>query len=178
MKRFALAAAAILSISAFAQARVEVVVPPPPSVRFEVQPPLVQVQPGIQVVPQSQDEVFLHDGWYWTRRGGRWWRARDWRGGWAVMEPRYVPAPLYRIPEGRYRMWREEQREQRREWHDQERMQRERAREQQREWHEQQREQQRERGEQRREGREPERERDHEYDRGERRRERGEHDDR
>jgi hypothetical protein len=91
-----------------------------PSIRFEAPPPLVVVEPGIEVVPDQPDEVFYVDGWYWTRRDGRWFRTRDYRGQWVVAERRIVPERLFGVPEGRYRRWHgerrhEERREERRE---------------------------------------------------------------
>jgi len=93
-----------LAMPAWAQ-NVVVVAPPPPAIRFEVPPPVVEVNPGVQVVSDQDEEVFVVDGWYWTRRGDHWFRARDHRGGWVVAEPRVVPAPLVRIPPGRYKHW-------------------------------------------------------------------------
>src|SRR6185295_18778232 len=69
-------------------------------------PPLVLVEPGIQIVPYYPDEVFFVDSWYWVRRENRWFRARDYHGGWA-----YVSAPpraLVRIPYGKYKHWKSE----------------------------------------------------------------------
>jgi hypothetical protein len=81
-----------------------------PSIRFEQPPPLVVAEPGIQVVPDQSDEIFYMDGWYWTRRGGHWFRTHDYRGQWVVAERRVVPERLYDVPEGRYRHWHAEQR--------------------------------------------------------------------
>ena len=75
-----------------------------PVVRFEVAPPVVEVQPGVQVVEDYDEEVFLVDGRYWMRaRDGRWYRANDYRGGWIVAEPRVVPPRLVRLPPGHYK---------------------------------------------------------------------------
>jgi len=71
-----------------------------------VAPPLVVVQPGIQVVENWDDEVFVHGGWYWVRRGPVWYRARGPQARFVVVEPRYVPAPLVRLPPGQYRHYR------------------------------------------------------------------------
>jgi hypothetical protein len=68
-------------------------------------PQLVVVQPGIQVVPDQDVEVFFADGFYWTRNDGRWYRSRSHRGGW-VYADRGVPPGLQRMPPGRYRHWR------------------------------------------------------------------------
>ena len=45
-----------------------------PTVRFETAPQLVEVSPGVQVVPEYGEEVFFVDGWYWCRAGGAWFR--------------------------------------------------------------------------------------------------------
>src|SRR5215467_407861 len=85
-----------------ARAQVSVLIAAP-AIRFEVAPPLVVVSPGIQVVPEYEQEVFFVDGWYWYRSGPYWYRTRDHRGGWVVVERRYVPATLVKIPPGRYK---------------------------------------------------------------------------
>jgi len=91
----------LLIFALLMQVQVRVTVP---AVRFEVAPPVVEVQPGVMVVRDYGEEVFLVDGRYWMRTGdGRWYRANDYRGGWVVVEPRAVPAPIVRLPPGRYR---------------------------------------------------------------------------
>ncbi len=90
-----------------------IVAPPPsvryvaPSVRFEAPPPLVTVQPGVQVVEDSEQEVFFVDGYYWhAGADGTWWHTRDHRGGWVVAPRRAVPGALVRFPRGQYRHYR------------------------------------------------------------------------
>ena len=91
----------LLIFALLMQVQVRVTVP---TVRFEVAPPVVEVQPGVMVVRDYGEEVFLVDGRYWMHtRDGRWYRANDYRGGWAVVEPRVVPAPIVRLPPGRYK---------------------------------------------------------------------------
>ena len=112
MKTTILTLGLFLAAPASAQVHVTVGVPSPPhptitvtapSVTFVAPPPLVTVEPGIQVVADHDDEIFFHDSWYWLRRDGRWWRTHDHRGGWAVVEESYVPAPLIRVAPGHYR---------------------------------------------------------------------------
>ena len=79
-----------------------------PAIRFETAPPLVEVSPGVQVVPDYDHEVFFVDGWYWYRSGPTWYRTRDHRGGWVVVHRREVPRGLVRIPPGRYKHYRAE----------------------------------------------------------------------
>ena len=91
----------LLIFALMMQVQVRVTVP---TVRFEVAPPVVEVQPGVMVVRDYGEEVFLVEGRYWMHtRDGRWYRANDYRGGWVVVEPRVVPAPIVRIPPGRYK---------------------------------------------------------------------------
>lgn len=67
-------------------------------------PQLVIVQPGIQVVPDVDYEVFFVNGFYWTRHEGGWYRSRSPRAGWVYM-PRNVPPGLTRMPPGHYKRW-------------------------------------------------------------------------
>ena len=79
-----------------------------PTVRFETAPVLVEVSPGVQVVPDYDQEVFFVRGWYWYRSGPHWYHTRDHRGGWVVANRREVPRGLVHIPPGRYRHYRAE----------------------------------------------------------------------
>lgn len=98
-----LAAAALAPAPARAQVAVDI------RLGFPAPPPLVVVQPGVQVVPDYDEEVFFSDGWYWLRRDERWYRTRDYRGGWVVVPRRTVPARLYGMPPGHYKHWHKEQ---------------------------------------------------------------------
>ncbi len=71
-----------------------------------VRPPLVVVQPGVQVVEDFDDEVFFVEGAYWARRGDRWYWSRTPGAAFVVVEPRRVPAAIVRIPPGQYKKWR------------------------------------------------------------------------
>ena len=73
-----------------------------------VAPPLVVVQPGIQVVEGLPEEVFFHRGWYWCRRPNGWYRARSPRDRFDWIEARRVPGALVRVPPGHYRNWHHE----------------------------------------------------------------------
>ena len=77
-----------------------------PTVRFETAPQLVEVSPGVQVVPEYGEEVFFVDGWYWCRAGGAWFRTRDYRGGWVVAERAYVPTIIVKTKPGKYKYYR------------------------------------------------------------------------
>jgi hypothetical protein len=78
------------------------------SIHFDlpvVLPALVVIEPGIQVVPDVNEEVFFVDGFYWVRRDTRWYRSHDHRKGWVVIEERGVPGRLVKYPQGHYRKW-------------------------------------------------------------------------
>lgn len=94
-----LVAAFLFTPSARAQVTIEIRLP---VIRFEAAPPLVVVSPGIQVVEDYGDEVYFVDSWYWVRHDGRWYRARDHRGGWVFVE-RGVPTRLVKLQPGKYK---------------------------------------------------------------------------
>ena len=105
MRTIALALAVLLGLPALARAQASV------DIRVNlpaILPPLVVVQPGVQVVPEMQEEVFFHDGYYWVRRDGRWYRSADHRHGWMIVPPQRVPPPIVALPPGRYRNWKAE----------------------------------------------------------------------
>jgi hypothetical protein len=43
-------------------------------------PPLVEVQPGVRVVRDLDEEIFFANGRYWVRRDDRWYSTRNPRG--------------------------------------------------------------------------------------------------
>ncbi len=95
-----LLALTLLSFPAAAQIRVEVGLP---MIRFEARPPLVVVEPGIQVVQDYDDEVYVVDNVYWMRRGGRWYRSPDHRGHWVNARREAVPVRIVHYAPGQYR---------------------------------------------------------------------------
>ncbi len=107
--------AGLLAASA-AQAQVNVQIQIPlPTITFQAPPPLVVIQPGVQVVENSDEEVFFTDGYYWSRRDTRWFRTRTHDGRWEVVETRYVPRTIAVIPAGQYSRWKHEEKLERRE---------------------------------------------------------------
>jgi len=68
-------------------------------------PGVVEVKPGIWVVPNWETEVFYSDGWYWTRYEGRWYRGSGRRNGWHTVEAQHVPRYVASAPPGRYVQW-------------------------------------------------------------------------
>jgi hypothetical protein len=82
---------------------------PPPIVVAE--PPEAVMIPGLQVyfVPQLEFDVFFYNGYWWSPRGSRWYRARAYNGPWKVVTKRYVPAPVYRVPNDYRNVYEKEQ---------------------------------------------------------------------
>lgn len=102
----ALVAAALVLLPALASAQVNIDIGVQlPQIHFEAPPPLVVVTPGVQVVENYNEDLYVADGYYWVRRDGRWYRARDHRGGWVLVEERVVPVEVARIPPGHYKKW-------------------------------------------------------------------------
>jgi hypothetical protein len=70
-----------------------------------VLPQLVVITPGVQVVPDVDEEVFFLDGFYWVRQPKGWYRSRSHRHGWVLVPARGVPARLVAIPAGKYKRY-------------------------------------------------------------------------
>ena len=102
MKTFLLALTVVIAAPVFAQVQVKIDLP---TIVFPAPPPLVVIQPGVQVVEDNDDEVFFVDNWYWHRRGGRWFRNQTHNGTWVVVEDRFVPGPIVQFQPGHYRRW-------------------------------------------------------------------------
>jgi hypothetical protein len=102
MRTLLLSLAVLIGLPAVARAQA--------SVSFQlnlpvVLPQLVVVSPGVQVVPDVDEEVFLVDGYYWVRRDGGWYRSRSHRHGWVFVPARRVPARIAGFPPGKYKRW-------------------------------------------------------------------------
>jgi hypothetical protein len=130
-------------------------------VNVNLGPPVVAVEPPAMVlVPRTQVffapglelDIFFHNGYWWSPRGDRWYRARSHSGPWQVVERRLVPAPVIRVPKGYRTMYVKERHIPYREWRD-----RHERREQRREMKEERRERKEELREHRQEERERER---------------------
>jgi hypothetical protein len=81
--------------------------PPPPRMVFRTQPHVVyEAAPQVYVVddPACGDrDCFRYAGYWYTFSAGYWYRAHSWRGPFAVVHPRMVPAAIYRVPPGRWK---------------------------------------------------------------------------
>ena len=85
-------------LDAVAEVRVNVNLGPPPIVVAE--PPEMVLVPGSEVyfVPGVDYDVFFYNGFWWSPRGARWYRARAYNGPWRVFPRRAIPPPVFRVP--------------------------------------------------------------------------------
>jgi len=81
-----------------AQVQVDINIGPPPIV--VAAPPAVVMVPRSKVyfVPDPYVDVFFYNGYWWSPRGNRWYRSRAYKGPWGVVDQRYVPGPVHRVP--------------------------------------------------------------------------------
>jgi len=81
--------------------------PPPPAVSFHAAPHRIYDRRShVYVVddPGTSDyDTFQYGGYYWLFNDGYWYRSRTWRGGFQVVQPRYVPAQIYSVPTTRWK---------------------------------------------------------------------------
>lgn len=65
--------------------------PPPP--RIFIKPPEIIVIPGspVFVAPHPDVDIFFYDDYWWSPRGDRWYRSREYNGPWREMDHRYIP---------------------------------------------------------------------------------------
>jgi hypothetical protein len=70
-----------------------------PAVTFAA-PPDVVVIPGTNVymVPDMDVDVLFYQGYWWRPYEGRWYRSRDYKGGWSYVSPRRIPRGLRALP--------------------------------------------------------------------------------
>lgn len=104
LSAIALAAGFTNAAPAFAEVGVNVNVGIP--VAVAPQPVYIEEPPDMVVIPRSSVyfapgvsvDLFFYDNYWWHHRGDRWYRAGAYNGPWTTVRPRYVPAPVYRVP--------------------------------------------------------------------------------
>ena len=107
MLSFALAA--ILATTAFARTSIQVnigLAPPPPAIVFHRPPPMVFVpEQQVYVVggPDFAYDCFRFGAYFYLYNEGWWYRARRYGGPYRVVEARYVPRPIWFVPQARWR---------------------------------------------------------------------------
>lgn len=71
----------------------------PPAVVIAEPPEVVAVpQSMVYFAPGVSVELLFFDGYWWTPKEGRWFRARGYDGPWTIVGPRSVPAEIVRLP--------------------------------------------------------------------------------
>lgn len=81
-----------------AEINVNLNIGPPPIVVSA--PPEVVMMPesGVYFVPDVNYDVFFYNGYWWSPRGDRWYRASRYNGPWGVIQRSYVPVHLVKVP--------------------------------------------------------------------------------
>ena len=75
--------------------------PPPPVVVVRSEPRLVYVSDArcwVVADERWSDDCFKHGRYWYTWHDGWWYRAKSWRGPYRVIETRYVPVAVHRVP--------------------------------------------------------------------------------
>jgi uncharacterized membrane protein YgcG len=70
-------------------------------------PPEVVLVPGSQVyfVPGVDFDVFFYNGYWWSPRGDRWYRAQAYNGPWGIVNRRFIPRAVFRVPHDYRRLY-------------------------------------------------------------------------
>ncbi len=78
---------------------INIPLPPPPPFLFP-KPPKIIVVPRSEVViaPHPEVDVFFYGDYWWSPRGNRWYRSRDYNGPWNRVSSRYVPSHIRGVP--------------------------------------------------------------------------------
>jgi hypothetical protein len=80
--------------------------PPPPVVVVREKPHTVYVRDAnVWVVEDRRwgDDCFRVGRYWYTWHSGYWYRARSWRGPFRVIEERYVPVAIHKVPARHWR---------------------------------------------------------------------------
>ncbi len=79
--------------------------PPPPPIVYEAPPPMVY-DPDAEVYvvenPYNGCDEFRYGPYWYVYTGNYWYRARSYRGPFAVVDVRYVPRRVFAVPAGRW----------------------------------------------------------------------------
>jgi len=98
----------VLAFPVTAMAGVDVSISLPPLIVFAAPPEVVVIpETYVYVVPDSREEIYFYNGWWWRPWEGRWYRSRHYASGWAYYQR--VPSFYRRVPSG----WRDDYRDHR-----------------------------------------------------------------
>jgi hypothetical protein len=79
--------------------------PPPPRVEFTRQPKMVLVPScRVRVLAEADPgyDMFLYGSWYYVQKDGYWYRSRQFRGPFKVIDVRRVPRSVFDVPGDRW----------------------------------------------------------------------------
>jgi hypothetical protein len=64
------------------------------------QPREMVMVPGSQVyfVPNLSFDLFFYNNYWWSQRGNKWYRSSNYNGPRESIEQRYVPTPVFQVP--------------------------------------------------------------------------------
>ena len=103
-----LALVIVVPIPTMAAVDIRISFPLPPPIVFAAPPELIVIpETYVYVVPEVQEDIFFHNGWWWRPWGGRWYRSRHYSSGWVYYQS--VPSFYVGIPSG----WRNDYRDHR-----------------------------------------------------------------
>lgn len=80
--------------------------PPPPVMVIREQPRVMVVPGSVYVVDDDYGlpyDMFRYGTYWYVYNDDYWYRARSYRGPFTVVEARYVPRPIWSVPERRWR---------------------------------------------------------------------------
>lgn len=73
----------------------------PPAVVVAAPPEVVAVPNSmVYFAPGVSAELLFFEGFWWTPKEGRWFRARGYDGPWTIVGPRHVPREIGHLPPG------------------------------------------------------------------------------
>ena len=112
-----LASVLLFPVPTMAEVSIGINIPLPPLIVFSSPPEVVVIpETYVYVVPDSDEDIFFYDGWWWRPWEGRWYRSRHYGSGWVYYQR--VPSFYTRIPSS----WRSDYRDHRwggRQWNHQ-----------------------------------------------------------
>jgi hypothetical protein len=75
-------------------------IPPPPSIVFRHEPPVVVVpQTDVYYVPEASGyDMYRYGSWWYVNRDGYWYRSRTYNGPFAVVEYNRLPRAIVGVP--------------------------------------------------------------------------------
>ena len=101
----------VIGFAGTARAEVNVNINVGPPV-FVSEPPEVVYVPsmGFYFVPGISYDVFFYNGYWWSPRGDRWYRAGRYNGSWVIVQRSYVPPLFFKMPKNYRAVYKNEHR--------------------------------------------------------------------